>query len=89
MAGVLFIEIVLNTGGTFLIRSDDWARIAPFVQDESFDPQVHPAGPSGTPIDPTIAFNEQILDHADKQLYERTLGILAGLITEEYPTRSF
>lgn len=76
-------------GVSVLVHGTDWQRILPYVQDESFNTQLNPAGPSVGYLDPDIAYGEPILDRADLQLYNRIYGILRGLFTETYPTRPF
>jgi len=83
-----YIEMVGPDTHVFVLRSD-WERIYPFVQDESLNTLVAPAEPPGRYSDPQVAYSEPILDRADRKLYDRILGILLGLFTEEFPTRPY
>lgn len=88
VANVSYVEIV-GKNVDVMIPAEDWKKILPYVQDESFNPTLFPARQASQPLDPQIAFDELLLDHADKPLYERTLGILTGLFNETFPTRPF
>lgn len=88
VANVPYVEIV-GKNVNVMVPAEDWKRILPYVQDESFNPNVYPARQATQPLDPQIAFDELLLDHADKPLFERTLGILTGLFNETFPTRPF
>ncbi len=88
VANVKYVEIV-GKNVDVLVPAEDWKRILPYVQDESFNPVIFPSRQASQPLDPQIAFDELLLDHADRPLFERTLGILTGLFTETFPTRPF
>lgn len=88
VSNVSYVEIT-GKNVDVMVPADDWARILPSVQTESFNPVVFPARQASQPLDPQVAFDEPILDHADKPLYERTLGLLTGLFNETFPTRPF
>lgn len=83
-----YIEIV-GTGYSALVLKSDWEKILPFVQDESFNPAIYPAEPPGRYLDQDVAYNEPVLDRADRMLYARIVGILGTLFTEGFPTRPF
>lgn len=78
-----------GVGVSALVQGADWARILPYLQDESFNTLLTPAAATFGYNDPDIAFGEPILDRADLQLYHRVHGTLQGLFTETYPTRPF
>lgn len=83
-----YVEIH-GTGAKALVLKSDWELILPYLQDESFNPYVVPVAPPVKPIDLQVAYDEPILDRADKPLYERIVGVLQGLFPQSFPTRPF
>lgn len=97
--------VVLKTPeGVFQVLRRDWALIAPFIQDGTFDrlcslPIDLKAGLINHPIDApgipgrintgSTARGEIPAVRGDELFYTRVLGILRGLFTEEFPTKPF
>lgn len=75
--------VLLHAGGGFqaLIRGDDWARILPFLKDDTLSPPPEPLKPwtLGT-------VSVANIDTYDATYYGRVLGVLQGLFTQEFPT---
>ncbi len=66
-----------------LVRGDDWAKIVPYLKDDTFAPPNEILLPwrsgMGTPTLATI-------DTFDSYYYNKVLGVLNGLFPETYPT---
>ena len=71
------------------VLQSDWAKIQPYIQNGFLNPLETPVGPNVGYLDPRVAFDEPIQDHADRALYDRVFGLLNRLVTEAYPTRPY
>jgi hypothetical protein len=83
-----YVELV-GQGANALVLRSDWELILPFVQDESFNTLFAPVEPPVRYLEPVVAYNEPILDRADRFLYGRILGILTGLFPDSTPVAAF
>lgn len=70
-----------------VIRHEDWEKILPYVETDTFHPQIVPAA-TPTVRDPEVHFAPGTLDARDRTFYARVLGILQSLFTDDYPTSS-
>ena len=70
----------------FAILKSDWDQIEPLILEGLFDPQALPARQFAVYLWPAQAFNEPMLDWADRALYARILGQLRLIFAEEFPT---
>lgn len=68
------------------ILGEDWAKILPYIQDDSFNQLVVKSQIDSVYIDPNTAHASAIIDHTDRQYYLRVLQTLQGLFPEAYPT---
>lgn len=89
--------------GVVQVLRRDWALIAPFLQDGTFDrlgaPIDQKVGLITHPIDApgisgrintgSMARGETPAVRGDELFYTRVLGILRGLFTDEFPTNDF
>lgn len=73
---------------TVQIVAEDWAKILPYLQDDSLNQFVTKMQPDTVWGDPVAAHDGAIVDQTDRQYYLRVLGILQGLFPEAYPTSS-
>jgi hypothetical protein len=75
-------EIVRLKGLTFdvSILTSDWEKIIPYLQDGSFSPYLYSEGGSYKVLHPEVQTST-----TEDFLYQRILGILKMLFTEEYP----
>ena len=66
-------------GFQVVIRGDDWAKIMPYLQDNTLSPPSEPLVPW---------FNVSIatVDIHDPDYYSKVLGVLQTLFTETFPT---
>lgn len=88
MKNVDYVELS-GTNIEVLILRSDWDKILPLVQEGAFDPLVDPVESGVAYSDPKIAYNEPVLDRADRRLYNRIVGSLYDLFPETFPTRPF
>lgn len=68
------------------VLADDWAKILPYIQDESFNQVVVKSQLDSVWIDPLVAHATPIIDRTDRQYYLRVLAVLQGLFPTAYPT---
>ena len=73
---------VLFQAGSFqaLIRGDDWAKILPFLKNDTLSPSPEPFKPW-----PLGAVSVANIDTYDAYYYGRVLGVLQGLFTQDFP----
>lgn len=64
-----------------VIRGDDWAKIVPFLQNDSLSPPAEPRLP-WNPKTVSVAN----IDTYDSHYYGLVLGVLQQLFTQEFPT---
>ena len=64
-----------------LVRGEDWAKILPYLKDDTLSPPPEPLKP-GTPGYVSVAN----IDVYDAYYYGRVLGVLQGLFTQDFPT---
>lgn len=75
---------LLGVGFDLSIRAEDWVRIAPFLVDGTFNPEV-----SAHPIprmDPPLSVST--IDLQDRSLYSHVVGVLSGLFPTKFPRSS-
>jgi len=68
------------------ILAEDWAKIMPYIQDETFNQVVVKSQIDPVVINPLVAHDSSIIDGVDRQYYLRVLQILQGLFPVAYPT---
>lgn len=79
IGGARQLVLSCRLGGIAILQSD-WAKIAPFVQADSFSPQFFPK-----------VFNYRVDEWAGAEinadpLYKHILGVLTSLFDQTYPT---
>lgn len=70
------------------ILASDWAKIMPYLQDDTFNQAIVKSQIDSVWIDPLTAHDTPLIDRTDRQYYLRVLGILQGLFPTAYPTSS-
>jgi len=78
------VELILGTGETLVILKEDWAKIWPFIEDGTFNPQVIPTKPRGA-VARFPGTEAGQVDLRAAGLYQRILDTLTPLFPE-YPT---
>lgn len=73
---------IVGVGFDLRIRAEDWLLIAPYLADETFNPDLV-AFPV-THGDPPL--NVATIDLQDATLYHRLVVILSSLFTKKFPT---
>ena len=68
------------------ILAEDWAKILPYIQDDSFNQEVVKTQIDSVWVDPLVAHATQFIDRTDRQYYLRILQVLQGLFPTAYPT---
>lgn len=68
------------------VLESDWAKIMPYIRDETFNQVIVKSQIDSVWIDPIAAHESSIIDHTDRQYYLRVLQILQGLFPVAYPT---
>jgi hypothetical protein len=66
------------------VPRSDWARILPFIKDETLTSRLVPVESAVRPLD-TVRFSSSTVDARDP-LYLRVQGILGLLFTDKVPT---
>jgi len=74
--------------GNVQVLASDWAKIMPYLQDDSFNQTVFKSQMDTVWLDPLTAHAPSIIDRTDRQYYLRVLNTLQGLFPVEYPTSS-
>jgi hypothetical protein len=64
-----------------LVRGDDWAKILPFIQDDTLAPPPEPLKPWYNGV-ASLAN----IDVYDSLYYNQVLGVLNGLFPQDFPT---
>jgi hypothetical protein len=72
--------------GDMSVLKSDWDRIDPLILDGVFDPTAVPVRQYAVYLHYRVAFNEPVLDWADRALYGYIIGQLGLIFTETYPT---
>lgn len=85
LSNVPYIRLI-GRGFDLSILGEDWEKILPFVQDDTFNPMVVPASACVGYLDPKEHFDSATLDEADRPFYERVLFTLQQLFPDDYPT---
>ncbi len=67
------------------ILKDDWAKIMPYIQDETLTPVLNPTNPQVGYLDPQVSYDEPLFDQADRPLYLYILGLLQRLFPDSIP----
>jgi hypothetical protein len=80
-----FVQVSTSEVDLAILKSD-WDKIEPLILDGVFDPGALPARQPAVYLQPVVAFNEPLLDWADRPLYFRILGQLGLIFTEGFPT---
>jgi hypothetical protein len=70
------------------VLASDWAKILPFIKDETFNQAIVKSQIDSVWIDPLTSHAPPLIDRTDRQYYLRVLGILQGLFPTGYPTSS-
>lgn len=79
------IRLFNPSGGiNILVRSDDWAKIVPFLKDGTLDTRQFPVDTSVV-LYPNNFFDPSASEIWEPELYERVLMILRDLFTIEFP----
>ncbi len=68
------------------ILAADWAKILPYIQNDTFNQVIVKSQIDSVFLDPVTAHASPLIDRTDRQYYLRVLGILQGLFPEAYPT---
>jgi hypothetical protein len=69
-----------------VILKEDWDKIEPLVQNETFNPILTETGQPAVYSDPPTHFAEPLVFSNDKEFYEYILGRLELIFTDKYPT---
>jgi hypothetical protein len=75
-----------SSGINVVVRSDDWAKVVPYLKDDTLDPLIFPT-PVLTTANRQVQYAGSVLSINDHQLYARTLELLERLFTTEFPTQ--
>jgi hypothetical protein len=77
--GLTCIHITAS-GYSFVVRGDEWEKIAPYLTDGTLDPLAFP--PSVIfPLDPTSFYDPSVIDVNDAAFYEKVLNLLGTLFS--------
>lgn len=68
-----------------VVREEDWAKIVPYLQDGSFNPQILPTNPIHNSSS-KVRMDPATMDQDDPEFYQRVLGVLESLFPDDYPT---
>lgn len=68
------------------VLASDWAKIMPYVEDQSFDQVIVKSQLDSVWIDPLASHSPPLIDRTDRQYYLRVLEVLQGLFPTAYPT---
>jgi len=68
------------------LLASDWAKIMPYIEDESFNQVVVKSQIDSVWVDPVSAHATALISRTDQQYYLRILGILQGLFPTAFPT---
>lgn len=71
--------ILKGDGLEVVVRGDDWAKIVPFLQDNTLSPPPDVFGLT------TTSTSLADIDIRDPGYYALVLGVLQGLFTQDYP----
>jgi hypothetical protein len=73
----------LEFGGQHIqVLAEDWAKIEPYLVDDSFSQLVVKSQADVIRINPEAVIQPPLLDVVDRQYYLRVLGVLQGLFNE-------
>jgi hypothetical protein len=75
---VSFYRFYSDTGVDFLVREDDWFKVAPYFRDGSFDTNLFPESRNSTLHPDYVA---SVSDFIGGELYTRVLTVLDRLFT--------
>jgi hypothetical protein len=75
-----------GAGISILVRSDDWAKVVPFLKDGSFDDLVVPVS-NRSPLNRHVFFDASMSDVNDAELYNRILHTLEPFFTIDFPRK--
>lgn len=70
-----------NNSFNVLVRGDDWAKIVPYLQDDTFSPPPEPLRPWANG-----AASLANIDTYDPYYYGKVLGVLQQLFPQDFPT---
>lgn len=74
---------IWGQGVDVVVRKEDWDKVVPYLRDGTFNPLLFPV-PTSVPLDPS---QELVAPDARRQaFYQRVLGVLQTLFTEDFPT---
>jgi hypothetical protein len=68
------------------VLASDWAKILPYIEDETFNQAIVKSQIDSVWIDPLTSHAPPLIDRTDRQYYLRVLGILQQLFPTAYPT---
>jgi hypothetical protein len=68
-----------------VIMREDWDKIEPLIQNETFSPLMTMTGQPASYTDPPTHFAEPVVDLNDRSLYVYILGRLQLIFTDTYP----
>lgn len=74
-----------DTGINLVVRSDDWAKVVPYLKDESFSPTIVPVARPGV-LHASANYSPSVAEIRDPELYERVVTALNLLFPNDYPT---
>jgi hypothetical protein len=80
-----YVRIVCPVGPDVSVRSEDWARILPLLQDGTFNPLLVPVEAGFKEFDSVTRFSASLLKSRDP-LYRRVLFYLSEIFPEKVPT---
>jgi len=85
-SGIEAVILSDNRQRVITILKDDWEKIAPFLEDGTFDPLLTPAASDFGYLQKDVVFDEPVETQADKHLYQLILNTLTPLFSESFPT---
>lgn len=80
--------IRVHNGGrgiNIMVRSDDWAKLVPYLKDGTLDLELLPVAEPGV-LNPNTYYDPMAGDVWDPELYARIESLLNSLFTIEFPT---
>ena len=76
-----FVRLSSSAGEEVAVLREDWVKVAPFIEDGTFDPMLFPYKIRGVvPRHPNTS--SPLVDVRAKGLYDRILGVLTPLFPE-------
>jgi len=80
------IRIFNAKGMDVLVRSDDWAKLVPYLKDGTLDLSQLPVDDPAVVLHPNTYYDASGVEIADPALYKRILTFLLNIFTVDFPT---